>query len=192
MTINKYVKKKEGEILDDGRTVLKQAGRVAKEYEVTGIYNALDSFTQQKYNLLGRQRTFSFDAHNQTLMKRLYSRKMETVMSRVRNYNSLTIKHTCPFSRKLLSILKPNLKIIHWNQEGWKTGLCVVPPVGQSYSLLTLANNTCIQHSFTDLRDRFVNLYKRKLAHVHHYTHIEGIEVSDFKQSFDSLKYSNK
>ncbi|CAC5386837.1 unnamed protein product [Mytilus coruscus] len=40
-------------LLDDGRTVLKQAGRVDKEYEGTGIYNALDSFTQQKYNLLG-------------------------------------------------------------------------------------------------------------------------------------------
>ena len=60
--------------------------------------------------------------------------------------------------------LKPNLKFIHWNQEGWKTGLCSVPPVGQSYSLLTLANNTCIQHSFTDLRDRFVKLYKRKVS----------------------------
>ncbi|XP_071177778.1 probable N-acetyltransferase 16 [Mytilus edulis] len=69
-------------LLDDGRTVLKQAGRVDKEYEGTGLYNALDSFTQQNYNLLGRQRTFSFDAHNQTLMKHLYARKMETVMSR--------------------------------------------------------------------------------------------------------------
>lgn len=88
--------------------------------------------------------------------------------------------------RRNIERLKPNLKFIHWNQEGWKTGLCAVPPVGQSYSLLTLANNTCIQHSFTDLRDRFVKLYKRK-AHVHHYTHIEGMEVSDFNQSFESL-----
>ncbi|VDI27801.1 Hypothetical predicted protein [Mytilus galloprovincialis] len=69
-------------LLDDGRTVLTQAGRVDKEYEGTGLYNALDSFTQHNYNLLGRQRTFSFDEHNQTLMKHLYARKMETVMSR--------------------------------------------------------------------------------------------------------------
>ena len=59
--------------------------------------------------------------------------------------------------------LKPNLKFIHWNTEGWKTGLCSVPPVGQSYSLLTLANNTCIHNTFVDLRDRFNRLYKRKV-----------------------------
>ena len=59
--------------------------------------------------------------------------------------------------------LKPNLKFIHWNQEGWKTGLCSVPPVGQQYSLLTLANNTCIHQNFTELKDRFVKLYKRKV-----------------------------
>ena len=59
--------------------------------------------------------------------------------------------------------LKPSLHFIHWNQEGWKTGLCSVPPVGHPYSLLTLANNTCVRHSFTDLRDRFHKLYKRKV-----------------------------
>ncbi|CAC5360280.1 unnamed protein product [Mytilus coruscus] len=79
---NKFVAFQIVNLLDDGRTVLKKAGRVAKEYEGTGIYKVLDSFTQQKYSLLGRQRTFSFDEHNQILMKRLYARKMETVMSR--------------------------------------------------------------------------------------------------------------
>ena len=60
--------------------------------------------------------------------------------------------------------LKPSLNFIHWNQEGWKTGLCSVPPVGHPYSLLTLANNTCVRHSFTDLRDRFSKLFKRKVT----------------------------
>ena len=60
--------------------------------------------------------------------------------------------------------LKPHLKFIHWNTEGWKTGLCSVPPVGQPYSLLTLANNTCIHNNFTDLKNRFVKLYKRKVS----------------------------
>ncbi len=64
----------------------------------------------------------------------------------------------------LYSRLKPNLHFIHWNQEGWKTGLCSVPPVGHPYSLLTLANNTCVRHSFKDLRDRFTRLYKRKVC----------------------------
>ncbi|XP_074642153.1 tubulin epsilon chain-like isoform X2 [Tubulanus polymorphus] len=88
--------------------------------------------------------------------------------------------------RRNIDKLKPSLKFIHWNQEGWKTGLCSVPPVGQQYSLLTLANNTCIRQSFTDLRERFERLYKRK-AHIHHYTHIDGMEMSDFTQSLESL-----
>ncbi|XP_033731413.1 tubulin epsilon chain-like, partial [Pecten maximus] len=82
--------------------------------------------------------------------------------------------------------LKPNLQFIHWNQEGWKTGLCSVAPVGQPYSLLTLANNTCVHHTFNDLKDRFVKLYKRK-AHIHHYTHVDGMELSDFSDSLECL-----
>ena len=62
------------------------------------------------------------------------------------------------------SRLKQKLNFIHWNTEGWKTGLCAVPPVGQPYSLLTLANNTCVVNTFTDLRDRFNRLYKRKVS----------------------------
>lgn len=88
--------------------------------------------------------------------------------------------------RRNIEKLKPNLKFIHWNQEGWKTGLCSVPPVGQPYSLLTLANNTCVHNTFTDLKDRFVKLYKRK-AHIHHYTDIDGMEVSNFTESLESL-----
>ncbi|XP_002739740.1 tubulin epsilon chain-like [Saccoglossus kowalevskii] len=88
--------------------------------------------------------------------------------------------------RRNIERLKSSLKFIHWNQEGWKTGLCSVPPVGQPYSLLTLANNTCIRHTFSDLKDRFVKLYKRK-AHVHHYTHVDGMEMSQFSESLESL-----
>ncbi|XP_064597116.1 tubulin epsilon chain-like [Liolophura sinensis] len=88
--------------------------------------------------------------------------------------------------RRNIERLKPSLKFIGWNEEGWKTGLCAVPPVGQPYSLLTLANNTCVRHTFNDLRGRFVKLYKRK-AHVHHYTHVDGMELSDFSASLESL-----
>jgi len=59
--------------------------------------------------------------------------------------------------------LRPSLNFVHWNTEGWKTGLCSVAPVGHPYSLLTLANNTCVWHNFQSLRDRFVKLYKRKV-----------------------------
>ncbi|KAL8558491.1 Tubulin epsilon chain [Nucella lapillus] len=88
--------------------------------------------------------------------------------------------------RRNIDRLKPKLRFIHWNQEGWKTGLCAVPPVGQPYSLLTLANNTCVVDTFTHLRQRFHRLYKRK-AHLHHYTDIDTMEMDDFANSLLSL-----
>lgn len=88
--------------------------------------------------------------------------------------------------RRNIERLKPSLHFIHWNQEGWKTGLCSVAPVSNPYSLLALANNTCIRHTFQDLKDRFMKLYKRK-AHVHHYTHVDGLEVAQFDSSLESL-----
>ena len=59
--------------------------------------------------------------------------------------------------------LKPSLQFISWNQEGWKTSLCSVPPVGHSHSLLALANNTCVKPTFMELRERFMRLYKKKV-----------------------------
>ncbi|XP_055871361.1 tubulin epsilon chain-like isoform X2 [Biomphalaria glabrata] len=88
--------------------------------------------------------------------------------------------------RRNIDRLKPNLNFVHWNEEGWKTGLCSVAPVGQPYSLLTLANNTCIHNTFTDIRDRFTKLFKRK-AHLHHYTQVDGMDMSDFTDSLESL-----
>ncbi|XP_022083482.1 tubulin epsilon chain-like isoform X1 [Acanthaster planci] len=64
--------------------------------------------------------------------------------------------------RRNIDRLRPSLNFIYWNTDGWKTGLCSVPPVGQPYSLLAVANNTCVRHTFSDLRDRFNRLYKRK------------------------------
>ena len=90
--------------------------------------------------------------------------------------------------RRNIDRLKPSLDFIYWNQEGWKTGLCSVPPVGHQYSMLTLANNTCIRQPFVDLRDRFSKLYKRK-AHVHHYTHVTGFEEDMFTEGQESLDW---
>lgn len=64
--------------------------------------------------------------------------------------------------------LKPSLHFVSWNQEGWKTGLCSVPPVGHSHSLLALANNTCVKPTFIELKDRFMKLYKKKVQLCHH------------------------
>ncbi|RXM29234.1 Laminin subunit alpha-4 [Acipenser ruthenus] len=88
--------------------------------------------------------------------------------------------------RRNIERLKPSLPFVSWNQEGWKTGLCSVPPVGHSHSLLALANNTCVKSTFIELKDRFMKLYKKK-AHLHHYLHVDGMEQSCFSEAVSSL-----
>uniref|UniRef100_A0A8C4EQ88 Tubulin epsilon 1 n=1 Tax=Dicentrarchus labrax TaxID=13489 RepID=A0A8C4EQ88_DICLA len=88
--------------------------------------------------------------------------------------------------RRNIERLKPSLPFVSWNQEGWKTGLCSVPPVGHSHSLLALANNTCVKPTFMELRDRFTKLYRKK-AHLHHYLQVEGMEQSFFSEATNSL-----
>ncbi|XP_031141497.1 tubulin epsilon chain isoform X2 [Sander lucioperca] len=82
--------------------------------------------------------------------------------------------------------LKPLLPFVSWNQEGWKTSLCSVPPVGHSHALLALANNTCVKLTFMELRERFIRLYRKK-AHLHHYLHVDGMEQSCFSEAISSL-----
>lgn len=86
--------------------------------------------------------------------------------------------------RRNIERMKPQLDFIHWNQEGWKVGHCNAPPVGQTRSLLCLANNCCINDTFKELKNRFNKLYKRK-AHLHHYT--QFMEESMFEQSIDII-----
>jgi tubulin epsilon len=88
--------------------------------------------------------------------------------------------------RRNIERLKPQLNFISWNQEGWKTGLCSVPSFGQPYSLLCLANNTCIRQTFKGLSERFRLLYKRK-AHLHHYSQVEGMDMGIFDEASNSI-----
>lgn len=88
--------------------------------------------------------------------------------------------------RRNIERLKPSLNFISWNQEGWKTGLCSVPPFGQPYSLLTLANNTCIKDNFSSIRNRFQLLYKRK-AHLHHYSQVDNMDMGMFGEAIESM-----
>ncbi len=46
--------------------------------------------------------------------------------------------------------------------QGFKLGICSVPPVGVPNSLLCLANNSAITNPFNTMRERFEKLYKRK------------------------------
>lgn len=64
--------------------------------------------------------------------------------------------------------LKPHLKMVRWNTEGFKIGICARPPVGVPYALLCLSNNTAITDTFTNMKTRFDKLYKRRLF-LHHY-----------------------
>lgn len=79
---------------------------------------------------------------------------------------------------------KKNLKFIHWNNEGFKYGICNVPPHNQDYSLLCLANNTCIRDRFKIMRDKYWTLYKRKL-----YTHNYGeyMDLSHFDETLHAV-----
>ncbi|CAF0736715.1 unnamed protein product, partial [Didymodactylos carnosus] len=89
--------------------------------------------------------------------------------------------------RRNIDLLRKNsMKFVKWNEDGWKIGLCKIPPIGLPYSLLTLSNNTCIKDTFIDLKNRFLTLYKRK-AHVHHYTKDKYIDLDDFQHSLDAL-----
>lgn len=53
-----------------------------------------------------------------------------------------------------LARIKPNLKMVHWNADGFKIGLCSAPPAGLPFSLLSLANNSCIAETFGAMHDR--------------------------------------
>jgi tubulin epsilon len=81
--------------------------------------------------------------------------------------------------------IKSDMNMISWNQEGYKIGLCNTPPVGMPYSLLCLSNNSCITTAFSNLKQKFLKLYKRK-ANVHHYTNF--MEKERFDQALESLE----
>ncbi|KAG6580075.1 tubulin epsilon chain-like [Phytophthora cinnamomi] len=82
--------------------------------------------------------------------------------------------------------LQSEVRMIHWNQEGFKVGVCSVPPVGQKSSLLCLSNNCCIRETFERLHTRFHKLYSRK-AHIHHYT--EFMDVGMLDEARENSRY---
>ena len=41
--------------------------------------------------------------------------------------------------------LAAELSMVQWNPDGYKIGLCSVPPIGEEQSLLCLSNNCCIK-----------------------------------------------
>ncbi|XP_064480263.1 tubulin epsilon chain-like isoform X2 [Ornithodoros turicata] len=89
--------------------------------------------------------------------------------------------------RRNVERIRSELRFVHWNQDGWKTGLCSVPPIGaQPHSLLMLANATCIRHTMDRLRTDAAKLYTRK-AHLHHFLKVAGMEETHFGDALAQL-----
>lgn len=82
--------------------------------------------------------------------------------------------------------IREDVRFVHWNQDGWKTGLCSVAPVGHPYSLLTLSNTTAFHHTLGQMQSRFLRLYNRK-AHVHHFLQVDSMEDCHFVDGLSSL-----
>ncbi|KAI8895050.1 Tubulin/FtsZ family, GTPase domain-containing protein [Globomyces pollinis-pini] len=87
--------------------------------------------------------------------------------------------------RRNIEKIRKQLRFVPWNPDGWKTGLCDVPPLGQSHSVLSLSNNTACWRIVQYLMTRFNKLYKRK-AHLHHYT--EYMDKSEFDEAKSSVQ----
>lgn len=88
--------------------------------------------------------------------------------------------------RRNLDRVQEGLKFVYWNQSGWKTGLCSMPPVQHPYALLTLSNTSSFHHVLSRLRLDFLKLYNRK-AHMHHFVQVPHMEESHFQEALASL-----
>ncbi|RZF41511.1 hypothetical protein LSTR_LSTR000225 [Laodelphax striatellus] len=89
-------------------------------------------------------------------------------------------------SRDFVDRFLKKSKLVPWNKNGVKTGLCSVPPADAPRSLLCLTNSTSVSTLFSETVEHFDKLYKRK-AHTHHYLKIDGFEAQDFDLARNSL-----
>jgi tubulin epsilon len=100
--------------------------------------------------------------------------------------NALIVRGSMEISdiRRNIDKLTMQLKMVSWNRDGWKTGLCDVPPLGQSYSVMALSNNSSISTILERLSGRFNKIFKRQ-AHLHHY--LEYMDREDFISSIQKI-----
>lgn len=64
--------------------------------------------------------------------------------------------------------LRERLRLPYWNEDGFKTALCGVSPLGHQDSVLLLANSCAIARKVQSMHDKFMRLYSVR-SHVHHY-----------------------
>lgn len=80
--------------------------------------------------------------------------------------------------------VKKGLKMLPYNEDAFKIGLCTVPPKGLPFSVLCLANTCAAHHFLGQTLSDFTKLYSRK-AHVHHYT--KYMEKAEFDQAHETI-----
>ncbi|GFX40511.1 tubulin epsilon chain [Trichonephila clavipes] len=83
---------------------------------------------------------------------------------------------------------KGTVKFIPWNKEGWKIGLCNIPNIAYSRSMLMLSNTTSIIKDLSHLKENFLKMYRKK-AHLHHFLEVECMEQDTFKYSLTDLQF---
>ncbi|MEW5303364.1 MAG: hypothetical protein WDW38_001690 [Sanguina aurantia] len=121
----------------------------------------------------------------------VFSREHQLIRADPRNHTylacGLLVRGAATISdiNRNVSRIKPTLKMVHWNNEGFKLGLCSRPPVGLPYSLLCLANNTAIAGTFSTMKERFDKLYKRRF-YTHHYE--QYMDASNFTDSVEVVE----
>ncbi|CCW70320.1 unnamed protein product [Phytomonas sp. Hart1] len=74
--------------------------------------------------------------------------------------------------------LRKRLAMPYWNQDGFKTALCGVSPLGHRDSMLTLTNSCAITGKVQEVYDKFMRLYSAR-SHVHHYERYLALEYFD-------------
>ncbi|CAD2220999.1 tubulin epsilon [Angomonas deanei] len=98
------------------------------------------------------------------------------------DYNSPTHDHVCLATAILargpqitigdmtrnIAKLKEKIRLPYWNEDGFKTALCGVSPIGHKDSVLMISNNCGIASKVESLYNKFMKLYSVK-SHVHHY-----------------------
>jgi tubulin epsilon len=89
--------------------------------------------------------------------------------------------------RDAISHTKKSMKFPLWNLDGWKIGVTRNTGFSKYDSVMSLTNNTQVSN-FLDLNlNRFGNIFKRK-AHLHHYTRVDGCELSTFTEAVEQLR----
>ena len=81
--------------------------------------------------------------------------------------------------------LKSQLRFVDWNPDGFKVGLCAVPPVGVPTSALALSNSCCIRQTFRAMRARFSKLYRRRV-YLHHY--LQYMDEARFAEADEAVR----